>query len=35
MMGLATFNSRIHFVVLICLDNGQSIIEDTFSGEGS
>ena len=34
-LGLATTNSRIHFVVFICLDNGQSISEDTFSCEGS
>ena len=34
-MGVATINTRIHFVVFICLDNGQSIIEDTFSCEES
>ena len=34
-MGLATPNTRIHFVVFICLDNGQSISENTFSCEGS
>ena len=34
-MGLATQNMRIHFVVFICLDNGQSTIEDILSCEGS
>ena len=32
-MGLATTNKRIHLVVFICLDNGQSNLENTFSCE--